>query len=194
MDDDVRAYLDAVTARAARVAGDRLAGAWAIGSLALGGFDRSRSDIDVQAAVEVPLSRAELRELAAALDHSRLPCPARKLEFVVYERDAAPAFVLNLNTGAGMRTHVGLDPAQEPGFWFVIDVAIAREHGMRLAGAAPAEILPELPRAQIAAALDDAVAWWRVHGSPEDVAIASARARAWASDGRWLSKAAARAR
>ena len=66
--------------------------------------------------------------------------PARGLQFVLYAQGnlsdpCGPAFALNLNTGARMRHHVGLDPDAEPRFWFTLDVAIAREHG-------PARMVP----------------------------------------------------
>jgi hypothetical protein len=192
---DVRAYLRELTARLVAILDDRLVGAWVVGSGALGDFDVRRSDIDVQAVCATRPRRSELERLAALLSHDALPCPARGLEFVLYAQadlsdPRGPAFVLNLNTGARMCRHVGLDPEAEPRFWFTLDVAIAREHARALVGAPPAGVLPALPRALVAGALRDAVAWY---GSRDAAAaiLALSRAWAWAADGRWLSKAAA---
>ena len=192
---DVRAYLHELTARLTAILDGRLVGAWLVGSGALDDYDARRSDIDVQAVCATRPRRSELERLATILSHDALPCPARGLEFVLYAQDdlpdpRGPAFVLNLNTGARMRHHIGLDPDAEPRFWFTLDVAIAREHGRALAGAPPADVLPALPRALLVDALRDAVAWYSTRDGAEAI-LALSRAWAWAADGRWLSKAAA---
>jgi hypothetical protein len=192
---DVPGYLRELTARLIAILDDRLVGAWLVGSGALDDFDARHSDIDVQAVCSTRPARAELERLAALLSHDALPCPVRGLEFVLYARaDLAdprgPAFMLNLNTGAAMRHHVGLDPDSEPRFWFTLDVAIARDHARPLAGAPPAAVLPALPQALIVDALRDAVAWYGARDGAEAI-LALSRAWEWAVDGRWLSKRAA---
>ena len=136
----IAGYLSELTTRLTARVGDRLLGAWVIGSGALGDFDARRSDVDVQAVSAARLPRAELQGLAAALRHEALPCPVRGLEFVVYAKEdladpRGPAFQLNLNTGQAMTYHEGYDPDAEPRFWFVLDVAIAREHARSLSRA-----------------------------------------------------------
>ena len=99
-----------------------------------------------------------------------------------------PAFQLNLNTGRGMTYQEGYDPDAEPRFWFVLDVAIAREHARPLAGLEPAAILPALPRVgSCRSSLRDSLDWFRAHDVAQAV-LAACRAWAWATDGRWLSK------
>jgi hypothetical protein len=159
--------------------GDRLVAAWQIGSGALGGWDPTTSDVDVQA-VAPRLPHAELEALASAL--AAVPCPVRGLEFVLY--DAPPAFQLNLNTGPGMDHHEGYDPAAEPRFWFVLDLEIAREHARALVGPHPRELVGELP---VREALHESLTWWRAYGGPQ-AAVAAARTWAWLETGRWLSK------
>jgi hypothetical protein len=188
----IAGYLSELTTRLQARLEDRLAGAWLIGSGALGDFDRLRSDIDVQAVSTTRLARTELHRLAAALADEALPCPVRGLEFVLYAREdladsLGPAFQLNLNTGPRMEHHAGYDPAAEPRFWFLLDVAIAREHARPLAGLRPETVLPALPRALVLAALHDALRWYRAH-DPAQAVLASCRAWAWAIEGRWLSK------
>jgi Domain of unknown function (DUF4111) len=174
--------------------GDRLRGAWLTGSAALGDFVPARSDLDIQALATGHVPEPERRDLALSVSHEALPCPARGLEFVLYSepdlhRVAGPAFQLNLNTGPRMPRHLALDPAEDPRFWFVIDVAIARRHGRRLAGEPPETLLPQLPRGLVLRALLDAIAWHRRHaGASGEAAVAAARAWAWATDGRWRSK------
>jgi hypothetical protein len=162
------------------------------GSGALGDFDPLRSDIDVQAVSTARLGRPELGQLAAALSHPALPCPVRGLEFVLYAQEdladpLGPAFQLNLNSGPRMEQHAGYEPDAEPRFWFILDVAIARELTRPLVGRAPGELLPALPRPLVLGALRDALAWWREHDAAGAI-LAACRAWAWATEGRWLSK------
>jgi hypothetical protein len=183
-----------VARRLSHQLGDRLRGAWLIGSAALGDFAPARSDHDVQAVTTGVLTERERWDLALTLSHEALPCPARGLEFVLYAepdllRADGPAFQLNLNTGARMARHVALDPAEDPRFWFVLDVAGARAHGRRLAGLPADAALPKLPRRLVLRALLDAIAWHRRPAAEGgEAALAAARAWAWASDGRWRSK------
>jgi hypothetical protein len=168
-----------------------------VGSGALGDFDPLRSDIDVQAVSKDRLGRPELEQLAAALSHPALPCPVRGLEFVLYAQDdlagpLGPAFQLNLNSGPRMERHAGYEPGAEPRFWFILDVAIARDLARPLVGGAPGELLPALPRTLVLGALRDALAWWRERDAAGAI-LAACRAWAWATEGRWLSKSDAAA-
>jgi hypothetical protein len=177
--------------------GEGLASAWVVGSGALGDFDPARSDIDVQAVSSERLGRAELEDLAAALSHPGLACPVRGLEFVLYAREdladpRGPAFSLNLKTGPAMAQHAGYDPDAEPRFWFILDVAIARQDARPLVGAPPRDLLPELPRELILMALRDALEWWQEHDAAGAI-VSACRAWAWLEEGRWLSKREARA-
>jgi tRNA-Thr(GGU) m(6)t(6)A37 methyltransferase TsaA len=188
-------YLSELTRRLEARLGDRLVSAWVVGSSALDDLDPERSDIDVQAVSSERLARHELVALATELSHYALPCPVRGLEFVLYAQEdltapAGPAFQLNLNSGPRMDQHAGYDPEAEPRFWFVLDVAIARERSRPLAGQPPREVLPALPRELIAAALREAHVFWRGYDRGEAV-LAAARAWEWADSGRWLSKSAA---
>jgi Domain of unknown function (DUF4111) len=183
-----------VARRVADQLGDRLRGVWLIGSGGRGDFVPAQSDLDIQAVATEWLPEAERRQLAVSLSHEAPPCPARGLEFVLYAeqdllRAEGPAFQLNLNSGTRMARHVALDPAEDPRFWFVIDVSIARQHARRLRGAPAGEVLPALPRALVLRALLDSIAWHREHGEDGADAVANAcRAWAWAIDGRWRSK------
>jgi hypothetical protein len=185
-------YLAAVCARVREVVGERLVGVWLTGSAALGDFDPARSDLDVQAIATERLARAELERLAGLLDHRALPCPARGLELVLYAREdlcdpAGPAFQLNLDTGARMKAHVGLDPALEPRFWFTLDVSIARQAAVALIGPPAAEAFPEPGRALVLAAARESLRWHAEH-DPAGGEAAACRTRAWLADGRWRSK------
>jgi Domain of unknown function (DUF4111) len=183
-------YLEALVRRLSATLGDALLAAWVVGSGALGDFDAARSDVDLQALSVGRVERARLHALADAL--SAVPCPVRGLEFVLYARDEAPRFSLNLNTGPGMSHHEGYDADAEERFWFTLDVSIAGEHAVPLVGPHPREVLPALDRAVVADAARASLAWWRGYDASQAV-LAACRAWAWGAEGRWLSKGEAAA-
>jgi Domain of unknown function (DUF4111) len=190
-----RVYLRELTKRVSESLGDQGCGIWLFGSAALGDFARHRSDLDVQAVTATRLPRATRESLAAELDHDALPCPARGLEFVLYARDdlrdpSGPAFQLNLNTGRALPRRLSFDPLDDPRFWFIVDIAIGRQHGVALAGPPAASVFPELPRRLVADALATALDWYESsRGAPAQTLLSACRTWAWASDGRWRSKA-----
>ena len=133
----------------------------------------------------------ERRLVAEAASHEALPCPVRGLELVLYAREelAVPAYQLNLNTGPRMERRLSYDAGEEPRFWFLLDLAIAREHGIALAGPPAREVLPEFPRELVLEALREALTWYAADGGDEaQTVLAACRAWAWASDGVWRSK------
>ena len=194
LDGRVRAYLDEVVERVDALLGSRRIGIWLFGSAALGDFDTRRSDIDIQAVASTEIPVIERTRLATALSHEALPCPVRGLEFVLYSREGlaqagGPAFQLNLNTGARMAQHVSYTADDDPRFWFVLDVAIGREHGRPLAGPTASEVFPSLPRHLILRSLRESLAWQQRHDpTGAAVVLGACRAWAWAADGQWLSK------
>lgn len=198
---DVDAYLTALVSRLDAELGRELVACWVTGSLALGGYQPGRSDIDVVAVVRTEPDRPTRSELVERLRHRSLPCPSRGLEFVLYAEPAlrrpstSPDFVLELNDGPSLPFVVHLDPAEravETGaFWYVLDRSMLRDAGRTLLGPAPAELLAPLPRASILAALAESVAWHRNAGATDDAVLNGCRALRWARSGRWSSKPAA---
>jgi hypothetical protein len=191
---DVATYASDVADRVKWRLGADLVGIWLFGSIALGDYDPSSSDIDIQAVARGVLPREQRLALAEALSHRALPCPARGLEFVLYAEDQLdpPRFQLNLNTGGGIEEHVALDADEDPRFWFVIDLAIGRAHGVPLAGPAPADVLPDVLRPDALAALADALSWFdNNEGHSAQTVLSACRAWAYAAEDAWLSKTAA---
>lgn len=164
-------YLDELIASLSAVA--TLHGVYLIGSAALGAYEHGASDVDVIAVTERSLPLAERQALVEAAE--AIPCPARKLELVVYPR-GSDVWQINLNTGE----RATYDTADEPGFWFVIDRAIADEHALALLGPPWSEVFDPVPRDEVVAALDDAL--------DEVGAVNATRAWAWLEDGAWISK------
>ena len=194
-------YLAELTRRMHERLGDALLGVYAGGSYALCAYEPGRSDIDVTAVIAEPLAPAAKRELVAALRHEALPCPARGLELVLYPLATArsgggePGFDLNLNTGAQMDFRVDETPGDIEGFWFAIDRAILRDHGVALHGPPPADLFAPIPRAALLPLLAESVRWHRDSDVPlsSDVVLNTARALHFAERGQWVSKPAAAA-
>jgi hypothetical protein len=135
--------------------------------------------VDVIAVTSKPSTPDVKRALADAAES--LPCPARKLELVVYAR-GAERHELNVNTGE----LVHFDPDDDPGFWFVLDRSIAEQHAIALLGPPWHEVFPPVPREAVLAALDEAVSFdgW----DDASAALAAARAQIWRETGTWVSK------
>src|SRR3954465_456782 len=163
----VDAYLAELARRLAGVGGGARVGVCAGGSYALGAYEHGRSDVDVTAVARGPLPPAVKRGIVERVRHEALPCPARGLELVVYPLETArggggePGFELNLNTGARMPFRVDEAPGDIEGFWFAIDRAILREHGIPLLGPPPAEVFAPIPRATPLRLLGESVRWHR---------------------------------
>ena len=191
-EDAARAYAREIVGRLVGVLGDEVLGAYVIGSLAFGGYEPGRSDVDVAAVVSRPLSRGEKEAVVAACRHEALPCPARKLELVVYARERAPAFEVNLNTGAGEPLHAGFDPGAEPSFWFVVDLAMARVSAVALLGPPASELLPEAAPGELVAAVRESLAWFVAYDATADnVVLGACRTRRFLEERVWSSKVAA---
>ncbi len=197
IDPAVGDYLDRLAAVLSGALGEPLLGVYAVGSVALGAYRPGSSDIDVLAVTKESLPVEDRRAVAAACAHDVLPCPARKLELVVMPAEVARApgalvrWELNLNTGAGIEDHVGLDPEAEPGFWFLLDLASAHEHAVALLGPPAQEVIGPPDPAGVGEAQAQAVAWFALHEPGPDAVAAAARAWLWHETGRFASKAEA---
>jgi hypothetical protein len=189
-------YLAELTRRLRGVLGDDLLGVYAGGSYALGAYEPGRSDIDVTAVAAGALTAATRGAIVERLRHEALPCPARGLELVVYPLATAhsgggePGFELNLNTGAEMGFRVDEEPGEIEGFWFAIDRAILREHGVALSGPAAADLFAPIPRATLLLLLQESIRWHRDSDVPlgSDTVLNTCRALRFATEGTWSSK------
>jgi hypothetical protein len=116
-------------------------GAYLGGSLALGGFDRKTSDVDVLVVTERPLSDAEFAAVKAV--HARIPPEAdeSRPEYEVYYIDRA-----TLRRFAPGQRHVKAEPgfglfsAEHRPSW-VIERWTVREHGVTLTGPDPKTLI-----------------------------------------------------
>lgn len=196
----VAGYARAATGRLQHLLGEELVAVYLIGSGALGGLVLEESDIDLVAVCARPPSPARSQQLVAALTEEAMTWPIRGLEFVLYSRAAVatisrtPRFSINLNIGRRMPLHLSLDPAAEPAHWFLLDLAILREHGVVLVGPPAHQVVAPIPRRWLLAALRDSLAWHAANESALHQTVLNA-SRAWryAEEGMWSSKDAAAA-
>ena len=185
MDPSADRYLEALTAEVTAVLGGGLVGVYAHGSLLLGGYLATRSDIDVLVVAEDPLSPGQQADLAARLSEDALPCPAVGLELSVVLRSVAaaptarPAFELHVTTAPSDRKVV--DGHGHPGdLDLVLHFAVC--HAL---GYPPfAEVAPSLVLAQVA----DELTWAAEHNPSEYAVLNACRAWRYAVDGALVSK------
>lgn len=193
-------YLAAARRRLRRALGEEVVGIYAGGSWALGDYLPGRSDLDVAAVVRSGLSPQDEDGVVAGVRHESLPCPARRLELVVYRLDtarsgaAAPDFELNLNTGAGLPLSVESRraPGKVAGHWFAIDRSVLAQAGVALSGAPVADVFAPVPRLELIPVVAESIRWHRGHeAASPDAVLNACRGLRFATDGRWSSKAAA---
>ena len=199
-DPETTRYLQEVVRRVRSILGDELVGAYAGGSLATGGYDPGRSDVDVAVVCGGRLAGETKLEIARALRHEALRCPARGLELVVYPestvRESTPdaAYELNLNTGRSMPFHLSLSPGDgEAEHWYGIDRAVVRDRGLALFGPPPDRLFAPMPRGMLLDLLIESLRWHESAGvAREDDAVLNAcRALRYAAEETWSSKAEA---
>ncbi|KAH7304729.1 streptomycin 3''-adenylyltransferase [Stachybotrys elegans] len=182
--EDVQLYLSELATRLKKCLGQELIGLYLFGSASYNAYEPGTSDLDVQAVVEKPLSPLRKHEIAHNISAHELPCPARKLEFVVYSADAIkpatrnPQFELNFNTGPYNPDYVCLDPSQESSHWFLLDIAIGRETGRALHGPPPNEAFAPVPRQWVLEAIIDCLQWHTLNEPNSSNCILNA-CRAW---------------
>lgn len=181
---EVAVFGDQVAGTLAGVLGSDLVGVYFVGSVALGGYVRGESDIDIAAVSSAALTGSQRQSVASAVVAASAACPARGLEFTLYRREVAGSrsagagFEVNANGGPRMRTTVHLDPASEPGFWYVLDRAVAHRSGLAISGPPARGIFADVPRSVLLEALQESLAWHRAHQKATLYAVLNA-CRAW---------------
>jgi predicted nucleotidyltransferase len=185
-------YLGALVERLGAALGADLVAVYTIGGVAFDEFVEGRSDVDVMVLVREPLTVEGRAEVVRACS-LEAPTPARLLELVVYTlaQVARPGrgqrFELNLNCGGGVR-HVGTDPEAEPSHWFVLDLALAREHAIALRGPPASTFVGPVADDVALEALARCVAWYARNEGGLPVVFAACRALRYAEDGVWSGK------
>lgn len=145
---------------------------WLIGSASYSfGYIHGVSDLDVTVVTRDRLPKSALERVPALCSHRVLPCPATKLELVIYAYEAVHldepkvpyAISLNFNTGRAQSKEVvryGSDPKDSP-HWFVLDIEAAHTSNCPLLeGPAYSRIFtPMLEREQVVQAIQTSIQW-----------------------------------
>ncbi|KAL4746259.1 hypothetical protein BDW72DRAFT_185228 [Aspergillus terricola var. indicus] len=164
------------------------------GSAGYNAYEPDTSDVDVYAVIHEPIS--DFKQLARKISHASVPCPARKLEFVLFTKPNAalqtnsPQFEMNFNTGRDMEDdYISLDPSTEPRFWFLIDLAMGRELGTALFGPPAGEVFAAPKVEWILDSLIESLDWHRQQPLlTHDGIFNACRALKFAKTGTWGSK------
>jgi Domain of unknown function (DUF4111) len=194
METEPDCYALKVASATAAASGSQLAGVYLHGSAVLGGFDARRSDVDILAVCDGPMTSAQQRAVADALSEQRLSCPGHGLEFsmvtlqVAQHPVAEPAFELHLTT-APEDTKVidGHQCGGDPDL--VLHFAVCRRAGRLIGPGLPAaEVFGPVPGDLVVAQLAAELRWGAEH-TPDEYAVLNA-CRAWrfAVDGALVSK------
>ncbi len=155
-----------------------------VGSVALGGYVPGESDIDIAAVSSAALTDAQRHSVATAVLEASAVCPTRGVEFTLYRREVAGSrpvgadFEVNANGGPRMPTAVHLDAAAEPGFWYVLDRAIAHRSGLAISGPPARTIFADVPRSNLLEAMYQSMTWHRTHEKATLYSVLNA-CRAW---------------
>jgi len=182
--DEVLAFGRQVAASLQRHLGDDLVGAYFVGSIALGGYVPGQSDVDMVATCERVVADQLKPSLAEAVFQTTSSCPTRGLEFTLYRRAVAGSapvaadFEVNVNGGPRMDRDIHLDSRTEPGFWYVIDRAVAHRRGVAVFGPPPAEVFADVSRRALLDAMIESIRWHREHERATMYSVLNAT-RAW---------------
>ncbi|KAI1021880.1 hypothetical protein LB504_007363 [Fusarium proliferatum] len=180
----VKEYLSELVKRLTDHLKDQLVGVYLFGSASYDAYEPGLSDLDVQAIVKSPLETSEKESIISRLTQQNLPCPATKLEFVVYAQGSVnpanrhPAFELNLNTGPHQSDHISLDPTNESSHWFLLDIAMGRQLGRCLYGADLTEAFGAIPHRWVLEGMADSLAWHQVNEATSTNSVLNA-CRSW---------------
>ncbi|WP_051507022.1 aminoglycoside adenylyltransferase domain-containing protein [Saccharibacillus sacchari] len=149
------ASAEELSSRCRQILGECVVGVYLHGSLAIGGFNRATSDIDLLVVTEGQPERTQLQKLTLAVRdlHRQLP-EGRHIEFTVIEASALRPFVhpapFIYHYSAAHRERYATDPEYVCGGWedpdLAAQVAVAYERGIPLHGLPLRELYPPVPR------------------------------------------------
>ena len=182
--EDVAAFGRQIASILASTLADELVGVYFVGSIALGGYVRGESDIDMVAVCRHQLGEDAKSGLADALSEATIGCPARGLEFTLYRADVTSSppkdadFELNVNGGPRMASEVRLTPHGQPRFWYILDRAIAYRNGIVISGLPPADAFRPIARRVLLEVMGESMRWHREHEKATLYSVLNA-SRAW---------------
>lgn len=163
---------------------DGFVGAYFVGSIALGGYVKGESDIDIVAVCDKEMDEATRQAVVENVLRVTAGCPARGLEFTLYRARVASSpradtgFELNVNGGPRMPRSVHLLPHDQPRFWYVLDRAIAHRYGIAISGLPGRKVFADVPRHVLLEVMGESMRWHREHEKATLYSVLNA-SRAW---------------
>jgi hypothetical protein len=147
-----------------RALGETVAGVILHGSLTLDDYLPGRSDVDLLVVVQDPLTDAQLAALTETLagHRPRAPGPV-DLRVVTRQVAASPTpappmeAYLRLTPSFGVRVEERQHPGERD---LAVELSVCRAHGRSLLGAAPVELIGEVPDRWVVAAGEAQLADW----------------------------------
>ena len=167
--DDEQAYLVELVCILRDYLADQLVGVYLFGSAAYGEYRKGVSDLDIQVVVSDPLVTRQCLDLANLLSHSFLPCPAKKLDFVVYLINQVQPVSDHVNhefrftTGDQEQNNLVFENSPDGRHWYLLDIGIGRLRGVSLYGPEAEEIFTEIPQQWVLSALNHAMCWHSIN-------------------------------
>ena len=170
--------------------------AYVIGSAATDDLAGMASDIDLLLVTEQRLAEPQLLAAGNELADFAVGAPLRGVEAVLYRGEvlAHPRHPLTyeLNVNAGEEMERSVTTSGDEAFWFLLDVAAARENARAILGPPADEVIGHVSNDDVRTALLDSLRWQRQHGKPDaDAVLNICRGLLWTRTGDWLSKTAA---
>jgi hypothetical protein len=192
-------FAEALARSCSLALGETVASVILHGSLTLDDYLPGRSDVDLLVVVDHPLSDAQLAALTDAVAGHRPQAPSPvDLRVVTRQVAASPTpappleAYLRLTPGSGVRVEERRHPGERD---LAVELSVCRAHGRSLLGAAPAELIGEVPDRWVVAAGDAQLADWQAIGDDPPYAgltvLTACRVWRFAEEGRHCSKAAA---
>jgi streptomycin 3"-adenylyltransferase len=169
-------------------------GTYVHGSVALGGFESARSDVDELIVVAGALPAVAQATLGARLREAALPCPGAALECSVITAATAASvgecpFEVHLAVSPEQATVVpGAGRGGDPDL--VLYVEVCRRSGLVAAGPPAASVFGAVPAERLSAAIAAELEWGLAEASFHYAVLNACRAVRFAVDGALVSKVA----
>lgn len=160
---DINRLLEVLLRLVQSALGEQFVGLYIYGSLAVGDFNRDRSDIDFLVATKTVLPNAlveKLREMHKVITMSQMEW-ANKLEGSYVPVEALRRYDPANSTHPSLRTDGSFDVDYHDSGW-LIQLSMIPKHAITLAGPPPDQLIDPIPPEQVrSAARQTLEEWWR---------------------------------
>jgi hypothetical protein len=193
-------FAETLTRACAGALGETVAAVILHGSLTLDDYIPGRSDVDLLIVVDDPLTDAQFAALTTAAARQQSQAPGRVDLRVVTRHVAAsptlaPPMELYIELAPGSGSGLQVERRHSGEHDLVVEFSMCRAHGRSVLGAAPTELIGEIPAEWVVQLGDAQLAAWEAIGDDSQHAVLTVltACRVWrfAEEGRHCSKTAA---